>query len=106
MATVSVSCAGALINPANFFAVGIYDASSNTLLETVVPVKGGGYTNPFQVTFLNSYTNGKVYRVIWWENTSAVVGGTSRCSSSLTPSVFSLLHSAQISSMSMAHQLK
>lgn len=89
MATVSITCAGVLINPANFFAVGIYDASSNTLLETVAPVKGGGYTNPFQITFLNSYAIGKVYRVIWWENTSGVVGGTSRCSGSLTPSVFS-----------------
>lgn len=89
MATVSVTCAGVLINPANFFAVGIYDASSNTLLETVAPVKGGGYTNPFQITFLNSYAIGKAYRVIWWENTSGVVGGTSRCSGSLTPSVYS-----------------
>lgn len=87
MATVSVSVASALLNPANFFAVGIYDASSGALLETVAPVKGGGYTNPFQVTFLNSYILGKVYRVIVWENTTAVVGGTSRVSGSVTPSV-------------------
>lgn len=87
MATVSVSFAGTLINPVNFFAFGIYDASNGSLLETVAPTKGGGYTNPLQVTFLNSYTVGKVYRVIVWENTTAVVGGTSRVSGSLTPSV-------------------
>lgn len=87
MATVSVSFAGILINPSNFLVFGIYDASSSALLETVAPVKGGGYTNPLQVTFLNSYTIGKVYRVIVWENTSGVVGGTSRVSGSLTPSI-------------------
>src|SRR5579863_3643584 len=87
MATVSVSFSGTLINPANYFAFGIYDASNGSLLETVAPAKGGGYTNPLQVTFLNSYTIGKVYRVIVWENTTAVVGGTSRVSGSLTPSV-------------------
>lgn len=94
MATVSVSVAAALINPANFFAVGIYDASNGTLLETVAPVKGGGYTNPFQITFLNAYTIGKVYRVIVWENTTAVVGGTSRVSGSLTPIVNSATYRA------------
>jgi hypothetical protein len=86
MATISVSCAVSLINGANFFAIGIYDASSGSLLETIAPPKGGGYLNPFQATGVNSYTLGKVYRVVVWENTTAVVGGTSRVSGSVTPS--------------------
>lgn len=86
MATISVSVAAVLINPANFFAIGIYDASSGTLLETIAPTKGAGYLNPFQATGVGVYTIGKVYRVVVWENTTAVVGGTSRVSGSVTPS--------------------
>lgn len=88
MAIVSVSVYSTIINPANYFVGGIYDASSGSLLEFIAPTKpGGGYTNPFQVTFVNSYTIGKVYRVIIWENTvNTGVGGTSRDSGSLTPS--------------------
>lgn len=88
MATVSVSFQSTLINSANFFVAAIYDASSlGVVLETSIPTKGGGYTNPFQVTFLNSYNPSTIYRVILWENATAVVGGTSRVSASLRPTL-------------------
>ncbi len=87
MAQINISVSAVLLNPANFFVGAVYDASSGALLEFIAPTKpGGGYTNPFQITFLNSYTLGKVYRVIVWENTvNTGPGGTSRVSGSETP---------------------
>ncbi len=88
MASISISVYSTLVNPANYFVGAVYDASSGSLLEFIAPTKpGGGYTDPFQITFLNSYTIGKVYRVIVWENTvNTGPGGTSRVSGSITPS--------------------
>lgn len=88
MSTISVSFQSSLINPANQYVAAAYDMSNLIVpVETFPITKGAGYPPTFQITFLNSYTANKFYRVILWENTSAVAGGTSRCSGDIKASV-------------------
>lgn len=89
MSQFSVGFQSTLQNSANYFVAAVYDMSNLvTPFETFPVTKpGGGYPPTFQVTFLNSYTANKLYRVILWENTTPTLGGTSRCSSDIKASV-------------------
>lgn len=88
MSTFSVGFQSTLINPANYYIAAVYDFSNLvTPVETYLIAKGGGYPATFQVTFLNSYTANKLYRIILYENTSLAIGGTTRCSADAKASV-------------------
>lgn len=83
MATGSVGFKATLNGVNNYFIAALYDTSAlGVVVEFIAPSGGGGsgYPATFQVTFATVLNASKLYRVILWENTTAVVGGTSRVS--------------------------